>query len=135
MTLSQRRKIGIWAIVLAALAAYIFIVLPRGELGTKPKWAMLQGIEVQYRNSGNLEEPILLKNQTGSKDSVLGIPTSDARRPLAWLILTKTPGDQLMILPQDMRLRIKCDAVLKVKQQEDRIHKVALEFLRSKCTP
>ena len=53
--------LGVGMIALAILA-YVFLVLPNGELGQIGGFALLQGIEAKYRNNPEVFDPIVLKN-------------------------------------------------------------------------
>ena len=64
------------AAVVAAVAAYIVLVLPKGELGEARGWSVLQSVEVKYRTSIENQNPLLLVKPLESDFIVLGLPST-----------------------------------------------------------
>jgi hypothetical protein len=116
-----------------AVAAYITLVVPRGELGEKRGWTVLQGTEVKYRGNPDTQTPILLSNPLESSFVVLGLPTEDTKFPMAWIILNDTtPSSSVYILPQDQKFRVACSYVDELSAKV-KIVPLVSEFLRSRC--
>lgn len=112
------------------------LVLQTGELGEKPAWATLQGVEARYRQrTVDDSMPILLERVDNSSFTVLGLPTSDPTYPRAWLILSpRTPGSPIKLLPEDADFSVSCGFVDELPGRAS-VEPAVLEFLREKCTP
>ena len=124
--------LGVGATALGVVA-YIKLVLPRGELGEKRGWTVLQGTEVKYRSDPDSRTPILLFNPLESKFVVLGLPTEDAKFPRAWIILNDLmPSSSVYILPQDLKFHVSCSYVDELSSRV-KIETPVLELLRGRC--
>jgi hypothetical protein len=134
-----KTKLLVSALVIAAgIGVYLAwrLVLQTGELGEKPAWAALQGVEVRYRQRTNADAmPIVLERVDGSNFSVLGLPTSDPTYPRAWLILgPRTPGPAIKLLPEDADFIVSCGFVDELPTRTS-VEPAVLEFLREECRP
>jgi hypothetical protein len=125
--------LGIAAIVLAAVL-YVVMIVPKGELGEKRGWTVLQAIEVKYRSDLDTRTPIMLFNPLESRFVVLGVPTEDAKFPRAWIILNEiTPSSSVYMLPMGQRFHVSCSYVDEVSSKA-KIATPVLELLRARCS-
>jgi hypothetical protein len=122
-------------VIFLILGIYYFaIVLPQGELGQKDKWAVLQGVELKYRNNVTNDNPILLKNVNQSGYNVLGIPTASRNSPRAWLILNALGSNKnVIILPENQTLVLSCEYVNELTANAE-LEQEVVTFLLKICS-
>jgi hypothetical protein len=124
--------LGVAAVALAVVL-YMVLIVPKGELGEKRGWAVLQGTEAKCRNDPDTQSPILLFNPLESNYVVLGVPTEDAMFPRAWIILNEaTPSSSVYILPRDQNFHVSCAYVDEVASKV--MAPPVLELLRARCS-
>ncbi len=124
--------VGITALV---IIAYIMIVIPRGELGEKMGWSVLQGVELSHRSDPEVHNPILLFNPMGSQYVVLGVPTNNSKFPRVWVILNETtPTSSVYRLPQNQQFHLPCLYIVDLSAKT-KINPQVLELLRHHCAP
>jgi hypothetical protein len=122
------------AVVALAVVLYVMVIVPKGELGEKRGWSVLQGTEVKYRNDADTQSPVLLFNPLESNYVVLGVPTEDAKFPRAWIILNETtPSSSVYILPRDQNFHVSCAYVDEVASKV-KVAPPVLELLRTRCS-
>jgi hypothetical protein len=125
--------LGVAAIVFAAVL-YVLMIVPKGELGEKHGWTVLQAIELKYRSDSDTQTPIMLFSPLESKFVVLGVPTEDAEFPRAWIILNEiTPSSSVYILPRGQRFHVSCSYVGEISSKA-KIAAPVLELLRAQCS-
>jgi hypothetical protein len=125
---------GVGLAVLCGTFYGVWRTLHSGELGEKPAWALLQGIEAQNRGRSDRDSPLLIEGVNGTDYTVLGLPTGDASYPRAWLIINKpTPGTPVKILPTNLSVNVTCSYIEELKARVQ-IEQAAWEFLRRNCS-
>ena len=118
----------------SAVAAYVTLVLPKGELGQKKGFAALQGIELTHRHDADVRYPDVLFSPNGLPYVVLGVPTHDESSPRAWIILNETtPISSVYVLPQNQRYFLSCSYLTELSSKTQIVPEV-LKFLRRNCT-
>jgi hypothetical protein len=116
--------------------AYSLLVL-HGEVGDKPIYADLQGLELSRRSS-SLNAPTVVFDSP--KHPILGIPTDDPRFPNAWIAATvaKPDGSVYAVLPRSAHLRLQCDQVSVLVEEVNKRAQMASEvrkYLNAICQP
>jgi hypothetical protein len=116
------------------LTAYI-VFLRGGELGDKPIYADLQGLELTQRSSVLTEPTVVLQGETGP---ILGIPTDDARFPNAWIAATiaKSDGSVYAVMPRSAHLRLPCSQSVVLTEKVNKAARMSLavsEYLEKNC--
>ncbi len=115
------------------IAAYVILVVSKGELGEARGWAVLQSVEVKHRSDAETETPILLSGPIGSSFVVLGLPTEGAKLTRVWIILNETtPNSSVYILPQNQRFHVSCPYVEGLSATV-KIEPFVLSLLRGQC--
>jgi len=102
----------------------------RGELGTKDYYAILQGVEFDNRGSKD-PDPILKENANGSGLNVLGVRGADAAGTRVWIVLNRASADgQPLLIPQDVPVKVDCEAISDVISGKDVVDAARRYFLR-----
>ena len=94
--------------LLVFLFGYAFI--NNGELGDKEKYALLQSVELSYRDQAISDRLILKRKVKGTKFDVLGLPTENEAYPLTWVLLNDLDYQGgTIFMPSAMRLKAECE--------------------------
>ncbi|MGO9513825.1 MAG: hypothetical protein ACLP2F_09325 [Steroidobacteraceae bacterium] len=125
-------------IVAAVLAAGIIYRLhgtvPTGDLRRADAWTVLQGVEASERAAQDPHEPVFMENAGGSKYTLLGLPTGDAKFPLAWIILNESSADGfLKMVPKVRKVQVSC-AYVEGLMAKTAVTPGAARYLKSACT-
>jgi hypothetical protein len=109
--------------------SYLF---SHGELGAKPFYAALQGVE--YENRSNKDPtPILRANVAGEGLDVVGVRGRDAAKTRVWIILNKVDSDgNPFLLPAGIDLDADCSQLERVIKGEN-VEAAVRSFLFRGC--
>jgi hypothetical protein len=105
-----------------------------GELGTKKYYAVLQGVEFDFRSNKD-PNPILKENVDGSGLDVLGVPGKSTPGTRVWVVLNQIgPDGQVLLMPQGIDLKLDCAALKRATEGRQVIEPVR-QYLAKACTP
>ena len=105
------------------------------ELVQAPIWGDLQGIELQYRSTKNLQVPMLLKGAVDSgKYDVLALEGTSQSNPYVWIVLNTDAGiNGIYVMPTNETFSLPC-SYLKALETSEYINSKVRMVLVAHCT-
>jgi hypothetical protein len=126
-----------FAVLLAAILVVFYIrFLRNGEFGQKEKFALLQQVELEHRETARRAggEPILLARTKSQPYSVLGLPAAQSKMDYVWIILDDPDGDNNSVkkIPNERHVDVSCSYLENLSAKVELTAEV-MKFLKSNC--
>lgn len=126
--------LGVGAAAVAAIYASWHYWITHGEMAEKQGWSTVHALQIIHQNDRNVRQPIVATESLELDFIVLGLPSTDSRYSLVWIILNEVSPrtSEVYLAPQMVPFEIAC-SYLRELGTKVQIHPLVLKYLKSRC--